>query len=256
MYADLAAPLLEVIACTVEDAIAAEQGGADRLEIVSHLELGGLTPALALVKAMQAAVRLPLRVMVREEEDFFASGQKKLERLCEVARSYADLSVDGLVLGFLTQQDSEIGIAHEMLEVVLAAAPQTRCTFHRAFEAVTNPRMAIAELKRYPQIDYLLTSHGIRPAAYKGDWPPPWACRIDGRIEGLAELAVVAAPEIKVLVGGGVTAEWIESLCREPQIRQTLSAIHVGQAARAGHSLHGAVQASQVQKLRQRMASP
>ncbi len=250
MCADLAAPLLEVIACTVEDAIAAEQGGADRLEIVSHLELGGLTPALALVKAMQAAVRLPLRVMVREEEDFFASGQKKLERLCEVARSYADLSVDGLVLGFLTQQDSEIKVAHEMLEAVLAAAPQTRCTFHRAFEAVTNQRTAIAELKRYPQIDYLLTSHGIRPANRISDWPPPWT----DRIEGLAELAVAAAPEIKVLVGGGVTAEWIETLCREPQIRRTLSAIHVGQAARAGHSLHGAVLAPLVQKLKQIMA--
>ncbi len=242
--------MLEVIACTVEDAIAAEQGGADRLEIVSHLELGGLTPPLELVSAIQAAVRLPLRVMVREEEDFFASGRKKTERLCEVARSYADLSVDGLVFGFLKQNGKEVGIAHEMLEAVLAAAPQTRFTFHRAFEAVTNQRAAIAELKQYPQIDYLLTSHGIRPATFTGNWPPPWT----DRIEGLAELAVVAAPEVKVLVGGGVTAEWIESLCREPQVRQTLSAIHVGQAARAGHSLRGAVLASQVQKLKQIMA--
>ena len=252
--------MLEVIACTIEDAIAAEQGGADRLEIVSHLELGGLTPPLELVRAMQGAVKLPLRVMVREEEDFFASGRKIMERLCEVARSCAALSVDGLVLGFLKHQGNEVGIAYEMLEAVLAAAPQTCITFHRAFELVTNQRAAIAELKQYPQIDYLLTSHGIRPLAHKGDWPPPWACRTNGRIEGLAELAVVAAPEIKVLVGGGVTAEWIESLCREPQVRQTLSAIHVGQAARAGHSLHGAVLAPQVQKLVQKlkqiMASP
>ncbi len=244
--------MLEVIACTVEDAIAAEQGGADRLEVVSHLELGGLTPALALVKEIQAAVRLPLRVMVREEEDFFASGRKKTERLCEVARSCAALSVDGLVFGFLKQNGNEVSIAHEMLEAVLAAAPQTRCTFHRAFEAATNPRAAIAELKQYPQIDYLLMSYGIRPAALTSEWPPPWT----DRIEGLAELAVEAAPEIKVLVGGGVTAEWVETLCREPQIRRTLSAIHVGQAARAGHSLHGVVLASQVQKLKQRMASP
>ena len=248
--------MLEVIACTVEDAIAAEQGGADRLEVVSHLELGGLTPALALVKDIQAAVRLPLRVMVREEEDFFASGQKKMERLCEVARSCAALSVDGLVFGVLKQNGkrngNEVGIALEMLEAVLAAAPRTRFTFHRAFEAVTNQRAAIAALKLYPQIDYLLTSHGIRPADLTSEWPPPWT----DRIEGLAELAVVAAPEIKVLVGGGVTAEWVESLCRELQIRQTLSAIHVGQAARAGHSLHGAVQSSQVQKLKQIMASP
>jgi copper homeostasis protein CutC len=115
---------------------------------------------------------------------------------------------------------------------------------------VTNPRAALAELKQYPQIDYVLTSHGIRPSSYQGDWPPPWT----DRIEGLAELAVKAAPEIKVLVGGGVTVEWVESICREPQIRRTLTAIHVGTAARAGRSWQGAVQAAQVQRLAKLLA--
>jgi copper homeostasis protein len=237
--------MFEVIACTVEDAIAAEQGGAERLEIVRNLELGGLTPPFELVEAIQAAVKLPLRVMVREEEDFFVNDAKKIERLCEVARSYAALSVDGLVLGFLTRHGSEISIAHEVLKSVLAAAGQTRVTFHRAFEEVTNPQTTVAALKEYPQIDCILTSHGGRPASHFGDWPPAWPQRFNG----LAELAAVAAPEIEILIGGGVTAEMIESLCREPQNRQILSAIHLGQAVRAGHSLSGAVQAELVRVL-------
>ena len=251
MYADATAPLLEIIACSVADAVAAEQGGADRLEVVRNLELGGLTPALSLVKDIQAAVRLPLRVMLREEESFFATGQKNIERLCEVARSCADLSVDGLVMGFLTQSGSEIKIAHEVLEQVLAAAPSTRVTFHRAFEQVTRPLIALAELKRYSQIDCILTSHGVRPVAHTGEWPPPWP----DRFNGLAELAVAAAPEITILIGGGVTEEMIESLCQEPQNRQKLSAIHLGQAVRVGHSLTGAVQTAQVRHLAQRWNS-
>ncbi len=62
--------ILEVIACTVEDAIEAERGGANRLEIVSRLETGGLTPAPDLVRKIKANVSLPLRVMLRESEGY------------------------------------------------------------------------------------------------------------------------------------------------------------------------------------------
>jgi len=240
--------MFEVIACSVADAMAAEQGGAERIEVVSHLEVGGLTPPLALVREIQAAVKLPLRVMVREEENFFVSDAKKIERLCEVARSLADLSVDGLVLGFLTTQGGETVVAHEVLQAIFAAVPQTRVTFHRAFEEVTDPLATVVALKQYTQIDCILTSHGGRPDAYAEAWPPPWP----ERFNGLAALAKAAAPQIEILIGGGVTAEIIESLCQDTQNRPILSAIHLGQAVRAGHSLSGAVQSAQVQALVER----
>ncbi|MBZ5592386.1 MAG: hypothetical protein LAP39_09125 [Acidobacteriia bacterium] len=63
-------PLLEVIACSVADAVAAERGGAGRLEIVRALEAGGLTPLLSLVKEIVAAVSIPVRVMLRENPGF------------------------------------------------------------------------------------------------------------------------------------------------------------------------------------------
>ena len=65
--------LLEVIACSVEDAIQAEEGGADRLEIVSDLDVGGLTPPLELVREIRSEVNLPLRVMLREEAGIFST---------------------------------------------------------------------------------------------------------------------------------------------------------------------------------------
>lgn len=240
--------MLEVIACSVADAIAAEAGGAERLELVRDLEVGGLTPSLELVREILAAVRIPVRVMLREEEDFFVQGQKKIERLCVLARSYAELSVagltgterqvNGLVLGFLTgQQDAPQPpqIDHTLLAQVLASAPGLHATFHRAFELLPDSPQAIEELKRHPQIDRILTSGDSKDI--NREWPQ--------RLTGLAELARVAAPEIAILVGGGVERDTIEALCQ----KKTKVEFHVGRAVREPCTNSGAVRASLVREL-------
>jgi copper homeostasis protein len=227
--------MLEVIACSVADARAAERGGADRLELVRDLDVGGLTPPPELVRDVFSAVRIPVRVMLREEESFFVQGEKKIERLCALARSLADLSVDGLVLGFLTGPETDPQIDHELLARVLACAPGVKATFHRAFESVRDSQQAVRELKRHPQIDHILTSGHHRDLAQA--WPQ--------RIEGLAELARVAAPEITILVGGGLQREMIGLLCQ----KATSCEFHVGTAARVPHSIAGAVCAEQVREL-------
>ena len=58
--------MLEVIACSVTDAIAAAQGGAHRIELISRFDIGGLTPSLGLVRDVIRAVKIPVRVMLRE----------------------------------------------------------------------------------------------------------------------------------------------------------------------------------------------
>jgi copper homeostasis protein len=59
---------LEVIATGVADAVAAEQGGADRIELVADLARGGMTPPLAVVESVLDRVGIPVRVMLRETE--------------------------------------------------------------------------------------------------------------------------------------------------------------------------------------------
>ena len=71
-------PLLEVIAASVADAKAAQEGGADRLEIVRDLDQGGLTPPFDLVEEIAAAVEIPIRVMLRETPDFDPTGIDRL----------------------------------------------------------------------------------------------------------------------------------------------------------------------------------
>src|SRR5262245_10630731 len=94
-------PILEIIVCTVEDAIAAAEGGANRLEIISHYEAGGLTPSFDLVREITATVKIPARVMLRENEPFVVTDEREIDRLCDAALVFGQLPIDGFVLGFL-----------------------------------------------------------------------------------------------------------------------------------------------------------
>jgi copper homeostasis protein len=211
--------LLEVIACSVEDAIAAERGGANRLEIISHYEAGGLTPPVEMVREIAAVVKIPLRVMLRETEPFDVHNEHEIEQLREAARVFAKLDVDGLVLGFL----KDGWIDHRLAAEILACAPNQKATFHRAFEELKDPLRAIAELKRHRQIDRILTSGG----------PDPWP----EKVNRFAIWQRAALPEIQILVGGGTDAEVIELLRPATGIRE----FHVGRAVREGQRLDGKV---------------
>ena len=121
-------PLLEVITCSVAEAVEAEKGGASRIEIVRDLRRGGLTPPLELVAEIKRAVNLPLRVMLRESDGFETSSADEIDRLCAAAVRFASLGVDGFVLGFL--QDGQEHV--ERTQGVLACAPQGASNLSRS----------------------------------------------------------------------------------------------------------------------------
>src|SRR5262249_34840903 len=137
------------------DAIEAQKGGAGRLEVVRDLDRGGLTPPVELVRAIRDAVDLPLRVMVRESEGYGTTGETEIEKLCAAANEFSKLDVDGLVLGFLKGKTIDLDLTAR----VLAAAPRSKATFHHAFEDAADQLQAVAEIKKLPQVDRIL-SHG------------------------------------------------------------------------------------------------
>src|SRR5690348_420547 len=108
-------PVLEVIVCSVADAIAAERGGAGRLEIVRAPEVGGLTPPVSLVREIVSAVAIPVRVMVRENPGFAVADEAEIERLCYAARTFVALHVEGLVLGFLLGRSLNLSLTQQVL---------------------------------------------------------------------------------------------------------------------------------------------
>jgi copper homeostasis protein len=220
-------PLLEVIACSVADAVEAEKGGAGRLEVVRDLERGGLTPPLELVAQIKQAVNLPLRIMLRESDGFATSSADEIDRLCAAAVRFASLGVDGFVLGFLKEGQVDA----ERTQRVLGCAPQVRATFHHAFEGARNQLSALDALKRLPQVDRVLSSGGA------GD--------LKLRVQRLGQYAKAAAPELTILAGGGIEGDALLKIGRETNIRE----FHVGRAARAGFQVDREVQASLVSEL-------
>lgn len=220
-------PLLEVIACSVTDAVEARKGGANRLEIVRDLKRGGLTPTFELVHEIKQAVDLPLRVMLRESDGFATSGPHEIDRLCVAAERFASLGVDGFVLGFLHSGEVDV----ELTRRVLACAPQMRATFHHAFENASDKLRALSAIKHLPQVDRVLSNGGTDD--------------LQLRVQRLGAYAETAAPELIILAGGGIDGDAIVHIARETRIRE----FHVGRAARAQFAVEGAVEASLVSEL-------
>ena len=213
--------LVEVIACSLTDAIAAENGGAGRLEIVRSGEVGGLTPSVALVGEIVAAVSIPVRVMLRENSGFEVAGEIEIAALCSAAREFSLLGVDGIVIGFLRGRDVDLPV----LKRVLSAAPTLKATFHRAFEELPDHEAAVASLKRLPQFDRILAS----PA----------------HVHNLNRLVECAASELTIIAGGGLDRASLESLLQSSPIRE----FHFGRAVRYGNDIRQPVDSALVREL-------
>jgi copper homeostasis protein len=219
--------LLEVIVQSVEDARAAAEGGADRLEVVRAIREGGLTPSPSLIDEIRQATPLPLRVMVRGNSGY-DSTPDELRRLQRAAGEFAAAGVDGLVAGFA--QNGELGL--DELLAVIAAAPGAAVTFHRAFDALTEPERAIDVLAEIPAIDRILTSGGEGTALE--------------RSARLHNYSARAGSRLTIIAGGGVDEEAIAVFARAGCVRE----IHVGRLAREGFDPEGPVSAARVRRIR------
>jgi copper homeostasis protein len=218
---------LEVIAGSLDDALAAEAGGADRIELVRDLPSGGLTPSIDLIDAVLARVRIPVRVMVRETISHVISNPADRSRLHETALELAYRPVDGIVCGALTDWTIDRALVEEVVE----ASGGKRVTFHRAFESVADPIAALGELGRIDGIDRVLTNGGI------GDWAT--------RLARLAQWVEACPPHLQIIAGGGVTGDLLKGIAAIPGLRE----VHVGRAAREPATDEGQVVAWKVQAL-------
>ncbi|MGW6575070.1 copper homeostasis protein CutC [Streptomyces sp. NPDC054945] len=202
--------LLEVIALDVEDAVAAQAGGADRLELVTDMAADGLTPPRETFAAIRAAVDIPLRVMLRRTDGFAAGDVSELVR---VARELRAEGAREFVLGFL---DADGAPDLAAVEAVVAELAGCRWTFHRAIDRAADRdqlRKALADL---PGLDTYLTAGSAAGVAA-------------GLPVLLAEAARGGEPGYgaRILVGGGLT------LAHLPVLRAGgIDAFHIGGAAR------------------------
>jgi len=211
--------VLEVIVCSVQDALQAERGGATRLEIIRDPARGGLTPSVKLVEEILDAVRIPARVILREKDDYQITENTELDQLCSRALEMARLPLDGLVLGFTHQGKVDL----HSTTAILGCVPGLHATFHHAFETIPHPLHAISELKTVSRIDRILTHGG------DGDWRE--------RVRRLEVYRKRAHPQIQILAGGGLNLEHVNSIRQQTQVRE----FHLGKAVRLRENPLGSV---------------
>ncbi|NUS00284.1 MAG: copper homeostasis protein CutC [Kribbellaceae bacterium] len=146
--------LLEIIALHPADAEAAQEGGADRLELCASMEADGLCPSVSTVSAIRRVTDLPLRVMLRLENSFTTNGAD-LNRLTAMAQSFLAAGADGFVLGFLTP-DNQVDV--DSVGQLVSTFAGTPWTFHRAIDAVLEQQAAWRALRTLPGLDCVLTA--------------------------------------------------------------------------------------------------
>lgn len=177
---------LEICTASPEDCVAAERGGADRVELNTGLMLGGLTPSLGSIRESRVAIRIALIVMIRPRASGFCYSAREFVVMQHDLATALGEDADGIAFGVLTA-DGAVDVERCRQIVKLAAGKQI--VFHRAFDVVTNPLVALDQL-----IDLGVTrvmTSGQEASAYNG-------------AANIASYIKHAAGRMEVLPAGGI----------------------------------------------------
>ena len=178
--------LLEAAVESLDDALAAVEGGADRLELCANLAVGGTTPSEDLIADVVERVAIPVFVMIRPRGGSFVYSTSELDEMRRSIDRAAELDVDGFVFGVLNTSNRIDTIRTQSLVDVAGDLP---VTFHRAFDRVSDRIDALDTLIDLG-IGRVLTSGGA-PTAIEG-------------LSSLRDLVESAGDGIVILAGGGV----------------------------------------------------
>jgi len=226
----IAAPvLLEVCVETVGSAIAAERGGAHRIELCSNLAVEGLTPGSDLIKEVRRRVSIPLHVLIRPRAGDFQYTQAEFEAMKREIRRAKLLRANGVALGVL-DADERVDVARTR-ELVVLSRPLS-VTFHRAFDVCGDLRKALEDVVE-TGADRILTSGGARTAE-------------EGSAR-LAEFVKSASGRIGVLACGSIRAGNVRGIVEATGVREVHASLRDRRAAGIAGDLRAAVVARLVE---------
>lgn len=195
-------PILEVAANSVASALAAEAGGAARVELCSALELGGLTPSHAAIATAVERLRIPVHVLIRPRAGDFVFDDPEcdvMQRDIEICKS---LGCAGVVIGVLTI-DGNVDVPR--CRRLMDAARGMSVTFHRAFDFANDPGRALEAVIALG-CERLLTS-GQAADALTG-------------APLIRKLIEQARGRITIMPGGGIDAHNIAAIARATGARE------------------------------------
>ena len=136
-------PLIEACVDSYQSCVNATKGGADRLELCSHLIIGGCTPTLPVFKQVQRDCKgVKINVLIRPRFGDFLYTEDEIEAMCEDIAMFRDLGANGVVIGALTP-DGDLDI--EVMKRMMACAGDMDVTLHRAFDMSRDPFKTLEE---------------------------------------------------------------------------------------------------------------
>jgi len=184
---------IEICIDSADGAVAAAEGGADRVELCDNLIEGGTTPSAGAIKRARALADIELMVIVRPRGGDFLYSEAEFEVMREDVRMAGELGADGVVIGCLLADGR---VDSERTALLIEDAGTLSVTFHRAFDVAADPYEALEELAGLG-VDRVLTS-GQEASAHEG-------------IDLITALQKQAAGRIIIMPGGGLTAKNVRS---------------------------------------------
>jgi len=185
---------LEICVDSVESAIAAERGGAQRVELCSDLLEGGITPSAGLVALVRSSIGIGLFVMIRPRGGDFSYTDCEFAVMQEDIRSARELGADGVILGLLDEH-ARIDVPRTQRLVELAGPLPV--TFHRAIDMTPDPQAALEDVVK-TGAKRVLTSGGC--------------AKVKEGLAVVASMVEAAGSRIIVMPGGGITAHNIVNI--------------------------------------------
>ncbi|MGV3263579.1 copper homeostasis protein CutC [Cytobacillus oceanisediminis] len=222
--------LIEVIADTLSDALIAQEAGAGRIELVTGLAEGGLTPGYGVIERVCRELKIPVNVMIRPHSRGFCYLEEDIEIMIQDIKICNKSGAAGVVFGVLTPDHQ---VHNDHLKRLIDAADGMDITYHRAFDEAGDQFAALESLKQYPQISRILTSGGRRSAADAAE-----------RLKSLHDLT--ADSHLKIMAGAGLSIENISSFLDEVPV----SEVHFGTGVRVNSSYEHAIDPERVQKVK------
>ncbi|HEY5849679.1 MAG TPA: copper homeostasis protein CutC [Lysobacter sp.] len=187
-------PLLEIAANSLASALAAQDGGADRIELCENLGDGGCTPSYGTIALAREHLRIPLYVLVRPRAGDFVYDSLEREVMLRDIESCVRLGCDGVVIGAL---DHDGAIDAAVCRQLIAAAGPLGVTLHRAFDVARDQAQAL-EAAISLGCERVLTS-GAQSTAVQG-------------ADVIAALVRQADRRIRVMAGAGISGDNLHAL--------------------------------------------
>ncbi len=189
--------LLEACVDSPDKAIEAQMNGADRVELCSRLDVGGLSPSRQLIESVQASLSIPIMAMVRPRPGNFVYSPEEIAIMAADILFCKEIGLAGVVFGTLTETCS---IDMEQTLHLASVAHPLQVTFHKAIDAVSDPLKEIKILMEIPQIQRVLTS-GKAATALEGK-------------DLIIKLIAAVGDHLTILACGKVTKENLHSVHR------------------------------------------